>query len=48
MPPLTLGHVSSQVFKEVQKQKAEQRLKMKQSLASTDTEAAKTKAIETQ
>ncbi|XP_028984960.1 28S ribosomal protein S15, mitochondrial [Betta splendens] len=36
------------VFKEVQKQKAEQRLKMKQSLTSTGTEAAKTKGIETQ
>ncbi|XP_034410296.1 28S ribosomal protein S15, mitochondrial [Cyclopterus lumpus] len=35
------------VFKEVQKQKEEQRL-MKQSLASSDTEAAKTKAAETQ
>lgn len=34
------------VFKEVQKQKAEQRLKMKQSLASTNTEAAQTKATE--
>ncbi|XP_034729814.1 28S ribosomal protein S15, mitochondrial [Etheostoma cragini] len=33
------------VFKEVQKQKAEQRLKMKQSLASTDTEASKTRAV---
>ncbi|XP_039974061.1 28S ribosomal protein S15, mitochondrial [Xiphias gladius] len=32
------------VFKEMQRQKAEQRLKMKQSLASTETEAAKTKA----
>ncbi|KAM9352968.1 small ribosomal subunit protein uS15m [Symphorus nematophorus] len=32
------------VFKEVQKQKKEQRLKMKQSLASTDAHAAKTKA----
>uniref|UniRef100_UPI0037E7174D small ribosomal subunit protein uS15m n=1 Tax=Semicossyphus pulcher TaxID=241346 RepID=UPI0037E7174D len=36
------------VFKEVQKQKAELRLKMKQSLASTDGEAAKTRAAETQ
>ncbi|XP_070768343.1 small ribosomal subunit protein uS15m [Enoplosus armatus] len=36
------------VFNEVQKQKAEQRLKMKQSLASTDTEAAKAKAAGTQ
>ncbi|XP_032373378.1 small ribosomal subunit protein uS15m isoform X2 [Etheostoma spectabile] len=35
------------VFKEVQKQKAEQRLKMKQSLASTETEAAKTRAVQT-
>lgn len=36
------------VFNEVQKQKAEQRLKMKQSLASANTEAAKTKAVDTQ
>ncbi|XP_044064400.1 28S ribosomal protein S15, mitochondrial [Siniperca chuatsi] len=36
------------VFNEVQKQKAEQRLKMKQTLAPRDTEAAKTKAVETQ
>ncbi|XP_026229256.1 28S ribosomal protein S15, mitochondrial [Anabas testudineus] len=36
------------VFNEVQKQKAEQRLKMKQSLASADIEAAETKAINTQ
>lgn len=48
MPPLTLCCVSSQVFNEVQKQKAEQRLKMKQSLASADIEAAETKAINTQ
>ncbi|XP_074509198.1 small ribosomal subunit protein uS15m [Sebastes fasciatus] len=33
------------VFKEVQKQKAEQKLNMKQSLASTDTDAAKIKAV---
>lgn len=33
------------VFKEVQKQKAEQKLNMKQSLTSTDTDAAKTKAV---
>lgn len=36
------------VFNEVQKQKAEQRLKMKQSLTSIDAEAAKTKAAEIQ
>lgn len=47
--PLTLNYVtcvSWQVFKEVQKQKAEQRLKMKPSLTSAET--AKTKAVDTQ
>lgn len=38
--------VSSQVFKAVQKQKAEQRLEIKQSSGSTDTESAKTNAAE--
>lgn len=32
--------VSSQVYKEVQKQKAEQRQKMKQRLASTNTDVS--------
>ncbi|XP_022045453.1 28S ribosomal protein S15, mitochondrial [Acanthochromis polyacanthus] len=36
------------VFKAVQKQKAEQRLKMKQSLASTETAATEAKMAETQ
>ncbi|XP_042346159.1 28S ribosomal protein S15, mitochondrial [Plectropomus leopardus] len=36
------------VFKEVQKQKAEQRLQMKKSLASTGTKAVKTKDVHTQ
>lgn len=36
------------VFKEVQKQKAEQRLKMKQSVVTTEAETAKTKAVESQ
>lgn len=51
MPPTnTWSYVfvclSSQVFKAVQKQKAEQRLKIKQSSGSTDTESAKTNAAE--
>ncbi|XP_068995060.1 small ribosomal subunit protein uS15m [Embiotoca jacksoni] len=36
------------VFKAVQKQRAEQRMEMKQSLSATETEADKTKAAETQ
>ncbi|KAM3614088.1 uncharacterized protein V6R79_009958 [Siganus canaliculatus] len=36
------------VFKEVQKQKAEQKLKLKQSLVSDDTDAVKTRAVESQ
>ncbi|XP_026173494.1 small ribosomal subunit protein uS15m [Mastacembelus armatus] len=35
------------VFKEVQKQKAEQRQKMKQTLVSTETESPKTNTVET-
>lgn len=44
-PPLTFFfNYLSQVFKEVQKQKAEQRLKMKQRLTSTNTDKVKTEA----